>query len=514
MYPNTFAGLVQAAVDAGVPGQAIEEMEARGVSSLETARQALDRGLVSEQLQAYLQALVATAFAFGQQNRSRGAVRTRRDLPVLRHSSGGSMQKALAAALPQNREAALREFRNDIWARSNTRSQDSRWKSWCKICWEWNVSPLPLTPEVIEKVSASLKAGGYKSVRQFFSRARREHIVSTCLQVPPEVELSMKDAVRSLERGLGGPALKEAFRREDIKLAVKSRDECGVAALIALGIWFLLRELEIAALRVRDIVIDIDQKTVSLTLSASKTDTVGNSVVRTHKCYCSFVDKGMCPYHASLKFLPHMPKDPAPPLFSSGAGQPLAKQEVINIIRSVLHENKIPLTKPGVAGAPCRQRFHGHCLRVSGAQMLCRFGVPLSTIMLLGRWGSKAIERYVQDAELDNFNIVKRQRTAVDLEERIKELAAKVEALQIRPPLVVAKKAHARDEGEAHKLPLLWKTRCGWPYGGSHFLRASEQGETPLCKRCFPHQAELDTPSSDESETSSESVASSESEAS
>ena len=67
MYPNTFAGLVQAAVDAGVPGQAIEEMEARGVSSLETARQALDRGLVSEQLQAYLQALVATAFAFGQQ---------------------------------------------------------------------------------------------------------------------------------------------------------------------------------------------------------------------------------------------------------------------------------------------------------------------------------------------------------------------------------------------------------------------------------------------------------------
>ena len=146
--------------------------------------------------------------------------------------------------------------------------------------------------------------------------------------------------------------------------------------------------------------------------------------------------------------------------------------------------------------------------------MLCRFGVPLSTIMLLGRWGSKAIERYVQDAELDNFNIVKRQRTAVDLEERIKELAAKVEALQIRPPLVVAKKAHARDEGEAHKLPLLWKTRCGWPYGGSHFLRASEQGETPLCKRCFPHQAELDTPSSDESETSSESVASSESEAS
>ena len=61
------------------------------------------------------------------------------------------------------------------------------------------------------------------------------------------------------------------------------------------------------------------------------------------------------------------------------------------------------------------------------------FGVPLSTIMLSGRWGNKANERYVQDAELDNFTIVKRQRKAVDLEERIKELATKVEALQVRP---------------------------------------------------------------------------------
>ena len=129
------------------------------------------------------------------------------------------MQKALAAALPQNREAALNEFRSDIGARSDTRSRDSRWKSW-KVCLEWKLSPLPLTPELIEKMTASLKASGHTSVRQIFSRARCEHIVGT-LQVPPEVELAIKDAMRSLERGLGGSALKEAFRAEDIKMAAK-----------------------------------------------------------------------------------------------------------------------------------------------------------------------------------------------------------------------------------------------------------------------------------------------------
>ncbi|OLP98922.1 Ankyrin-1 [Symbiodinium microadriaticum] len=167
--------------------------------------------------------------------------------------------------------------------------------------------------------------------------------------------------------------------------------------------------VEIAALRVRDIVIDFDQKIVSLTLSASKADAIETSAVRTRKCFCSFVDKGMCPYRASLKFLPHMPKDPASPLFSRGAGQPLAEEEVVSIIPLIWDENKVLLTKPGLAGTPPKQRFHGHCFRVSGAQ---------------------ANERYVQDAELDNFTIVKRQRKAVDLEERIKELATKVEALQ------------------------------------------------------------------------------------
>ena len=35
--------------------------------------------------------------------------------------------------------------------------------------------------------------------------------------------------------------------------------------------------------------------------------------------------------------------------------------------------------------------------------MMSRFGVPVSTIMLIGRWGSQAILRYVQEAALEDL---------------------------------------------------------------------------------------------------------------
>ena len=115
-------------------------------------------------------------------------------------------------------------------------------------------------------------------------------------------------------------------------------------------------------------------------------------------------------------------------------------------------------------------------LRVAGAQFLTRLMVPLSTLMLLGRWASRAIERYVQDAALNSFEIlVSRacsggapgdQCVAVDkpaqglpgcssvadaaaveeLSKKVETLALSVEAMQDRLQFIVAKKA-----------------QCGWP---------------------------------------------------
>ena len=91
------------------------------------------------------------------------------------------------------------------------------------------------------------------------------------------------------------------------------------------------------------------------------------------------------------------------------------------------------------------------------------------------------------------------------LNEELNRLATEIDNLQLRPDLVVAKKAHKRDASETEKQPILWwKTACGWPYGHSHFFRLEEAGDIPLCKKSFPSpiNADHDDVSVSESESS------------
>ena len=158
--------------------------------------------------------------------------------------------------------------------------------------------------------------------------------------------------------------------------------------------------------------------------------------------------------------------------------------------------------------------------------------------MLLGRWGSKSIERYIQEAELESFDISaqadgldavaslpKRPRldnqssgpaaSATSVSEQwasqLEELARKVEDLQIRPDFIVAKKARTRDKNEATLLLSMWRARCGWKYAGSRFLRVSRTSEKQLCKRCFPPADDVESgeePGSETDESSSSSSSS------
>ena len=40
----------------------------------------------------------------------------------------------------------------------------------------------------------------------------------------------------------------------------------------------------------------------------------------------------------------------------------------------------------------------GHLARVSGAQFLAANGIPIAPVQLLGRWSSRAVEKYTQAA--------------------------------------------------------------------------------------------------------------------
>ena len=251
---------------------------------------------------------------------------------------------------------------------------------------------------------------------------------------------------------------------------------------------------------------------------------MGNLVMQTHKCCCGVLHVGICPYHTALSTL-----------FAVVPGIELSKSGAVNIIRQVLSRHGVGLTRPGPDGLGEVQRFGGHVLRVAGAQFLTRLMVPLSTVMLLGRWGRQAIERYVQDAALNSFEIlVSRVRSGgapgdqcvaadkpaqglpgcssvadaaaiKELSKKVETLALSVDAMQDRPQFidVVAKKALCRDVDEATKLPWQWRAKgCGWPYGTANFRRCANVEGMAQCKSCFASVAE---PEKTESESESES---------
>ena len=176
---------------------------------------------------------------------------------------------------------------------------DARWRTWTRLAHAWEMQPL--TPEIIEKVASSLQAGGYKSAKQYFSRAKREHMRTQGTQALQEVEQEIRDACRSIARRLGGPELKDAFSFESLAL---SECEPGRAhALVVTGAWFLMREIELAALRVQHVTLDEEQLLFTLTLWASKTDIEGNLAQRTHRCCCRALGSLHCSFHVLARYM-------------------------------------------------------------------------------------------------------------------------------------------------------------------------------------------------------------------
>ena len=543
-YPDTFAGLSLAIVEAGVDPEFLPQLEEQGVRSVSGAMGALMSSRLPPELSTAIQA--ALVFALGPERvpdaARQAAVEApptkvrRTDLHVARPSRAGSLSKALASACPAARQETLNRFNRDLWAPSNQKPQQARWKTWSKVCEAWGIPALPLTVDGVEKVSASLKEGGYRSARQYFASARREHVLQMKAEVPPEVLLKMRGAIRSIERGLGGPALKDGFRVEDLVLPLPS-DQVPTAkrqavTVVILGCWFLMREIEIAAVRNKHFTVDVERQEVAFTLASSKTDQQGNLVQRKHQCYCSYVPAHLCPFHTALAFEKIRPKNPEAPLFVSAHGDELTKQESIALIRKVLADSHVALRRAGAPGQSSVERFGGHVLRVSGAQFLARRFVPLPTVMLLGRWGSRSVERYVQEAALECSIFGDEQAAmgrpvgmlskpakrdggsgtakdqAAEFVKQLEILSAQIEALQARPLLVVGKRAHARDPHELDKLPIQWTTACGcWRYGCAAFVRAGEDHPAVRCRRCFPTCAP-DASDNSESENSASATSS------
>ena len=320
----------------------------------------------------------------------------------------------------------------------------------------------------------------------------------------------MSDTIRSIERGLGPSKLKDSFHLEDItaiNIKGKSPEFRIRVLMVILGCHFLTREIELSATLRKHLVVDMQKEIVTWTLPMSKTDTKGQLIARSHKCLCHWADPKLCPYHSAVELLKLTRalhgEDMEGPLFAENF-QPMSKQYAIDSIRQVLKTASIPTTREGMQGQV--EMYHGHALRVSGAQYLTKIGFSTTLVMLLGRWGSQAIMRYIQDSPLqahlqdrgpgstsdakvavvpkeleDEPAFKKLKADQAEANEELEKLRAihqkladDMAKLNYTPAYVVGRKTHIADPREKNLNPRSWTTKCGWSYGMTKFRRTDD----------------------------------------
>ena len=130
--------------------------------------------------------------------------------------------------------------------------------------------------------------------------------------------------------------------------------------------------------------------------------------------------------------------------------------------------------------------------RVSGAQFLTRLGYSLDAVQLIGRWGSDAIKRYIQDSPL----VRPLQRTEHQTDDHIRKIVQDQMTRSFNQFWIV----HS-NSGITH-IPAItetctdnrrWRTICGWHYGTSTFQKTYVKPDTNRCLKCFRYTNDRDT---------------------
>jgi len=251
------------------------------------------------------------------------------------------------------------------------------------------------------------------------------------------------------------------------------------------------------------------------------------------------------------------------PLFPNSYGKHLSKAGTAATIRCVIAEAGHSVTKLDAQGN-LKQRFGEHALRVIGAQFLARVGTDVYLIKLFARWGSDAVLRYIQDAQLadgvgtatralkavadhevqaikdmvrdpflprqelkeevlsvlsseqatDNIEAVVDQLVRDRLKELKHESAAalgtvkKVEADQLVVNMPT-KKVHKVLAFDPLASPVTWQAFCGWMFGRAKYkMVTAVPKRCTQCRDCFPKKQGA-TPAGEQSDSDSSSSSSS-----
>ena len=332
------------------------------------------------------------------------------DTPAVKSLKRGRLPDLGALDLDEARQ----ELEDDVYAATTSGPRASRLRTVRRVLSQWGLDANPLSVEAVKVLGAVLKRGGYRSAAAYLSVARVESEKLAQSPTPPAVLRAIQDAVASCSRGMGPARSVEGLPLELLHKLPASihgghRGPVVLKNALVVGAWFMLRELELSSARaVHARVWSRDGKlAVTLLLPSSKQDPEAFGVERTHGCCCVPGTQTLCcPVHAVLDQLQYLlskfPGDHTAgqphthlPLFPCEDGGTCTKLDVVTAIRTAAIS--LGLNTERADGV---QLFHGHSLRKGGAQGLARLGLEVWVIMLLGRWGSSTVMRYIQEAPL------------------------------------------------------------------------------------------------------------------
>ena len=194
--------------------------------------------------------------------------RKRPDMPFLRKVDKGLAERAEnAASSAEGKKASLENLIEDMYATTSKRPRDAQLSLWIRFHGFWfgpeGGDPFPLDEIKLIRVSSLFKAGGYKSFKNYPSRAKDHHI---SLGYPWSDNLAR--TAQKCSRAFDLLAIAQTLDENMGSLAATG--PAHPLAMIVCSTFFMLRELEASAVDRSDVSFGCDS--VTLSLPVSKTD--------------------------------------------------------------------------------------------------------------------------------------------------------------------------------------------------------------------------------------------------
>ena len=317
-----------------------------------------------------------------------GPVVLRWDLTASNREPKASLQAAMQAAHPNNRQLSLEALDNSLLAPSTQPAVDSRVRTYCDLCHAWAVNPFPITFKSLRCFAASLKAGRYKSATVYFHSIFGHQQRHFAIPVDQFLKGAAKSYARAITRGLGPSSLKDSFNMDDLNnISTATREKPfditkvrHVRDVLIFASWWMLRKIELAG--ARRSYLYMEGRRAHILIPIHKTDQAGFLTVRSLQCGCRVRSHALCPACAAerhlrrLELLASDGEQHEQPLVPTALGAIPSKAEIIGMFRGCLSQAGVVVERPDKSGRML-QRFGGHCAQVSGAQYLSRKGVPL-----------------------------------------------------------------------------------------------------------------------------------------